>query len=463
MQPKLLLFLLLSATPWWKLSAQFINFCPGQNTNGYVVDLVEHQGQVYATGLFSRICGTVAPSVARWDGNQWNALINGSGSSLDGGHALAIIQNNLYMAKYEWSADSNWLLRMDSTHTLRKVLPGFWRTNPNPNLNQVPILYDVEEYKGQIVVCGEFDRAGNQSINGIAAYTGNGWAPLGGGLTGYIPNTYSLVAPHNMLVWNGDLYVAGNFLKAGNVEVNGVARWDGSQWYALGAGFNKSAYGFGVLNGELYACGAFTASGNTPLGGVARWDGSQWVSPGFMLGSESPDENWYAHTLREINGVLYILGGFNKAVVQNDTLACSAVVAFDGNTLDVLGGGLPNVDAEAILPYGQGILIGGGIINGNSGHLHFYSGPSSTVSETAGSLPFIISPNPASDEITLRVPIARIAIQYAWYNALGRQLGAGTAQCPEMEWRIGDWPPGMYYIKVWAEGVAPVVRAIVKQ
>jgi hypothetical protein len=461
MQPKLLLLLLLSAASWRQLSAQFTHFCPGLNTNGYVVDLEEHLGQVYATGLFSRICGKTVPAVARWDGNQWHTVINGSGSFIEAGHALAVIQDELYLAKYVWSIDSNWLLRLDHTNTLRKVLPGFWRTNPNPNLNQVPILYDVVEYQGQIVVCGEFDRAGDQSISGIAAYTGNGWASLGGGLTGVIPNTYDLVAPHGMMAWNGDLYVAGNFRRAGDVVVNGVARWDGSQWHAMGAGFNRAAYGFGVLNGELYACGEFTASGTTPLGGVARWDGSQWVSPGFRLGPQTPGALWYVHTLREVNGILYILGGFKRAFVQNDVLLCSAIVAFDGTNLDVLGGGLPGVDAEAILPYQQGVLVGGGIINGNSGHLH-YLNLTTPVSEAAAGLPLAIRPNPASDEITLQIP-GTLTIRYEWYDALGRQMSTGTALGPETTWRIGGWHPGIYYLKVWMEDGASAVRAIIKQ
>ena len=37
---------------------------------------------------------------------------------------------------------------------------------------------------------------------------------------------------------NGDIYVAGRFVEAGNIAANQVARWDGSQFHALGEGLS---------------------------------------------------------------------------------------------------------------------------------------------------------------------------------------------------------------------------------
>lgn len=437
--------------------AQFNSFCPGQNTTGYVVELVEHNNQLYATGLFSRICGKLIKSVARWDGAQWNALTNETGGVIDAGHAMTVIGGKLYLAKYEWNQDSNWLVRIEQ-NTMRKILPGFWRTNPNPNLNQVPILYDVLEYKQQIVVSGEFDRVGNQSIQGVARYTGSGWAPLAEGLTGYLPNTYNLIAPHGMFVWNDNLLVAGNFLKAGKIVANGVGRWDGTQWYAMGEGFNKAAYGFGTLNGELYACGEFTASGNTPLGGIAKWDGNAWVDPGFGFVKSTPDELLYVHTLQEINGKLYVLGGFKKVVFQGDTLACSAIVVFDGSTLDLLGGGLPNLDAEAIIPYRQGILVGGGIVNGSTGYIGAYG--DITDAHTPETEPaVVISPNPVSDKLHLKLPTAASS-SFQIFNALGQTVLEGTHTAADPEIDMSNQASGVYFLVLRVGGRQWVERVV---
>jgi hypothetical protein len=461
MASRLILILIVSVIGKQYLISQFAHFCPAQQTNGYVVELETYQNQVFATGLFTRICGIQATSIARWDGNQWKALTNTSGSSIDGGHALAIIQDSLYLAKYEWAADSNWVIRVDSSFALRKLLPGFWRSNPNPASNQVPILYDIVDFRGQMVVCGEFDRAGNRIIQGIAGRTDNGWEPLGGGLSGYIPNTYNLVAPHSMLVWKDDLYVAGNFLKAGDTVVNGVARWDGQRWHSVGQGFNAAALGFAVYQDELYACGEFTASGQTELGGVARWDGQQWVNPGFQLGPQIPGALWYVHTMREIDNKLFILGGFKNAIIDGDTLTCNGVVVFDGRTLDVLNGGLPSGDAEAILPYKNEIWIGGGIINGNAGHIHVLERPGS-FHHPEEKTPVLIFPNPVNDEITLNAKGLR-TFQFTWFDAFGKVHLTGTAQGEIHTWKTHHWHPGLYFLCIQPDGMPPFWQTVIKE
>lgn len=76
---------------------------------------------------------------------------------------------------------------------------------------------------------------------------------LGGGLSGSLNSNFPVIYPHQMTVFGDNLIVCGNFLKAGSQMVNGIARWNGQNWQALGEGFNDVVYGVGVFNGTLYA------------------------------------------------------------------------------------------------------------------------------------------------------------------------------------------------------------------
>ena len=76
------------------------------------------------------------------------------------------------------------------------------------------------------------------------------------------------------------LYVGGSFTSAGTTPASHVAKWDGQQWSALGAGLNGQVNAMAVLApasgpASLYAGGSFP-------GGIARWDGAQWVPIGIV-------------------------------------------------------------------------------------------------------------------------------------------------------------------------------------
>ena len=40
--------------------------------------------------------------------------------------------------------------------------------------------------------------------------------------------------------YQGSLVIAGRFTRIGDVKVNNIARWDGSQWFPLGSGTNRN-------------------------------------------------------------------------------------------------------------------------------------------------------------------------------------------------------------------------------
>jgi hypothetical protein len=72
---------------------------------------------------------------------------------------------------------------------------------------------------------------------------------------------------------------------AGNVPANDIAKWDGTQWSALGSGTNgpsvTSLTVFDDGNGPaLYAGGTFTTAGGVPANGIAKWNGSEWSTVG---------------------------------------------------------------------------------------------------------------------------------------------------------------------------------------
>mgnify|MGYP004451186151 CR=1 FL=1 len=84
------------------------------------------------------------------------------------------------------------------------------------------------------------------------------------------------------------LYAAGQFTHAGDLEVNYIARWDGTEWSSVGVGVTSPQF-FGISALEvfddgtgpaLYAGGSFEQAGGHPFRNVARWTGSEWQDVG---------------------------------------------------------------------------------------------------------------------------------------------------------------------------------------
>ncbi|TVQ58200.1 MAG: hypothetical protein EA377_00310, partial [Phycisphaerales bacterium] len=80
----------------------------------------------------------------------------------------------------------------------------------------------------------------------------------------------------------GDLIVGGFFDQAEDgTELNGIGRWDGTQWHAFGAGLsgtsNTAVRDFLILDGDLLVGGSFEAVDGVPADRIARWNGSRWL------------------------------------------------------------------------------------------------------------------------------------------------------------------------------------------
>jgi len=93
----------------------------------------------------------------------------------------------------------------------------------------------------------------------------------GGGITGS-QGTLGFGDVDAMAVYNGALYVGGSFDTAGSVAANNIARWDGTNWSALGSGITGEVRSLAGYNGDLYAGGPLSAAGGVPTSNIARWN-----------------------------------------------------------------------------------------------------------------------------------------------------------------------------------------------
>lgn len=393
--------------------AQWSTIC---NTgNGFVVNFENFNGELYATGFFNTICGTPCNYVSKYNGINWQAVGNGFPNA---GHHLKKIDSVLYGVAYQPQIDSNWLYKFDGIN-FNKMGEGTYLTTAAIGFSQTNNLYNIIKYNGKIVVCGEFDRVGNKHISGIMQWNGIQWDSLGSGLSGNINGTAPVMYPHSLCILGTDLIVGGNFKLAGGQIANGVARWDGTQWHSIGNGFNGTVYAVCEFGGALYAGGDFTMSGTTQLHAIAKWDGTNWIDPGFKLFYNNPANYTFIHSLEVLNNNLIISGGFDRAVVGNDTMQCQAVLAYNGSSIDTLHGGTIGNEIEALAMFNGQLYAGGGPTNSNSFIAH-YNIPTSINDITEQNSSMSIYPNPSSGNFTISLPIENAEINIT--NIFGQRI-----------------------------------------
>jgi hypothetical protein len=133
-----------------------------------------------------------------------------------------------------------------------------------------------------------FRYAGGSTPRGIYRWTGAAWTEVGGGIPGWV-TAFGVYDDDGPGPHAPALYVGGSFDHAGTVAANGIAKWDGTSWSALGSGllgvspdFAPTPRSMAVYNDgtgpQLYVSGYFATAGGQMARGIARWNGSAWSS-----------------------------------------------------------------------------------------------------------------------------------------------------------------------------------------
>ena len=196
----------------------------------------------------------------------------------------------------------------------------------------------VVDASGNLYIGGSFTIAGEVAANNIAKWNGTEWSALGSGLN---ISVYALAAAGN------DLYVGGNFWAAGGISASRIARWNGSTWSALGTGVNGSVRALVMSGGELYVAGSFTTAGGSPASRIAKWNGSAWSALGAGVDGD-------VQALAISGSDLFAGGQFSAA----DGGPASRIAKWDGSQWSALGSGVN--DAVNALACSGGDLFAAG-------------------------------------------------------------------------------------------------------
>lgn len=388
-----------------------------------------------AGGDFTLAGGKAAARVAQWDGGSWSPLgvgmsdhvtvlgsydADGAGpaaAALIAGGSFSFADGHPANGIAEWNGD-NWV----------SLGSGLESWSPFVDLSVYTLaVFDIDrDGQDELLVGGDFIAAGDTQAVAIAAWDGAAWSvvlpadiapfdveelvvssiggqgrpvlygagsflagddhagawdgtefqPLGGG----IADDIRAIAAVSELQSDGSsqvLYVGGKPIP----EIDGaehIARWDGSEWSALGDGLNNSVYALLAVDHDsdprtadmVYAGGTFDFAG-VGVDNVAKWDGQSWSALGIG-GTSGFGTHVGALATYDVDGSgpgasLIIAAG---SLTEIGEVPASNIASWNGSSWSALGGGVDGVvralavfDEDGDGPAAAALFAGGEFMN----------------------------------------------------------------------------------------------------
>jgi hypothetical protein len=176
------------------------------------------------------------------------------------------------------------------------------------NFNMYPTSIFADSTSGLLFAGGYFTEINNIQRWGIATWNNSNWDSLGLGI-----DNDSISTPGTTKGFLHDanyLYAIGSFRRAGTVNTNGIARWNGASWDSVPGckiASNQEVNDIIKFNGDIYICGNFDSVGSLPAHGLAMWNGSSWITVG---GNYDFATLGFINRVRFYHGNLYVSGNF---------------------------------------------------------------------------------------------------------------------------------------------------------
>lgn len=220
--------------------------------------LGEYNGNLYVAGEeLNGYYTLINPGILKLDSGNWHGLVNAQDLIVWG---MAVYQNKLYLGG---------TFNVNGTHniaTWNDTVLAPVGTGIDSGRGSVSGLF---VWNGKLYAGGIFDSVGGHAARNVAVWDGYTWSPLGKGVNG---------GAGVFAIYHDTLIVGGQFDSAGGIKCNNIAEWDGTSWHAMGRGITSAPKGaesyvgaLCVYNGELYVGGQFDSAGGMYALNIARW------------------------------------------------------------------------------------------------------------------------------------------------------------------------------------------------
>lgn len=401
--------------------------------------IAEYNGTLWIGGTFDSAGKSPSRNIAEWNNSNWLPIANG----FDWGTSCGAVYNSeLYVGgEYDSVAGKpiRLLARWNSTQWDSVGVLGLAGN----------IVQSLDTFKGKLYAAGWIGEADGFLVNNIASWDGTKWDSLDNGV-----GTIYYGQIECMCVYNGILYVGGDFDTVNRQRAWNLAGWNGSNWITFDTVVNNSIQCMAVYKGELYIGGWFSRAGGVSVRSVAKWNGTTWSDVGGGVEYTIYNSNYSVSGMAVYNGDLYIGGHFDTAggiLVHN-------IAKWDGSTwsdvdMGVSGGNFPNIDAFAV--YDSSLYIGGEFASAGglpAKNIAKWTTPNA-IEELSNSNYCKIYPNPNNGIFTLSLSNITKKCNVEIYNILGENVLTETL-CSTQGGKVVDLtnqPNGVYFYRVIAE------------
>lgn len=195
------------------------------------------------------------PILSKWNGSSWISLLQASATSLISGPVKSLVlnqNNNLVVGASQFSVYYPNPPYLQRTHNIAFLdhVANIWNYMTNILDDQAstytPIAMTLDNSNNLLVGFSVRNSPTSDRTNSIAKWKGDiSWSSVSGGLgQADQAQVYSLIKNNNPNV----VFMGGKpTLAAGSTSINHIAQWDGDVWAPLANGFNNDVYTLVVL------------------------------------------------------------------------------------------------------------------------------------------------------------------------------------------------------------------------
>ncbi len=232
--------------------------------NGFnkpVRSLCVFNDELYAGGAFTYSGTSSMQFIAKWNGLTWSQVDGGTNGIVE---TMKVWNNDLYLGgsfTIAGGINCNRICKWDGTE-YSSVGSGF-----SGGMMSQCVVRSLCNYNGNLIAGGNFEHTGSMEVHNIAMWNGSTWMSIGD-IEGEMAGDNMVMA---MCVYNGQLFVGGNFRNCGSSETNNLGVWNGFSWSGIGTGFNGRVQSLAVYHDYLYIAGSFTNAAGTSLNNIAKY------------------------------------------------------------------------------------------------------------------------------------------------------------------------------------------------